>query len=36
MKFDIAIVGGGLVGSSIARALCQSGLSIALVEPKSP
>ncbi len=36
MKFDIAIVGGGLVGGSIARALCQSGLSIALVEPRSP
>ena len=36
MKVDIAIVGGGLVGGSIARALCQSGLSIALVEPRSP
>ena len=36
MKVDIAIVGGGLVGGSIARALCESGLSIALVEPRSP
>ena len=36
MKFDIVIVGGGLVGGSIARALSQSGLSIALVEPRSP
>jgi glycine/D-amino acid oxidase-like deaminating enzyme len=36
MKVDIAIVGGGLVGGSIARALCQSGLSLALVEPRSP
>ncbi len=36
MKFDIVIVGGGLVGGSFARALCQSGLSIALVEPRSP
>ncbi len=36
MKVDIAIVGGGLVGGSIARALCQSGLSLALVEPRLP
>lgn len=36
MNVDIAIVGGGLVGCSIARALCQSGLSIALIEPRSP
>ena len=36
MKVDIAIVGGGLVGGSISRALCQSGLSLALVEPKLP
>jgi ubiquinone biosynthesis UbiH/UbiF/VisC/COQ6 family hydroxylase len=35
MKVDIAIVGGGLVGGSIARALRQSGLSLALVEPRS-
>ena len=36
MKVDIAIVGGGLVGGSMARALRQSGLSLALVEPRSP
>ena len=36
MKVDIAIVGGGLVGGSIARALGQSGLSLAMVEPRSP
>jgi ubiquinone biosynthesis UbiH/UbiF/VisC/COQ6 family hydroxylase len=35
MKVDIAIVGGGLVGGCIARALCRSGLSLALVEPRS-
>jgi len=36
VKVDVAIVGGGLVGGSIARALCQSGLSLALVEPRLP
>ncbi len=36
MKADIAIVGAGLVGGSIARALCRSGLSLAMVEPKLP
>src|SRR5882762_2457939 len=36
MKVDIAIVGGGLVGGGIARALGQSGLSLAMVEPRSP
>ena len=36
MKADIAIVGAGLIGGSIARALCHSGLSLALVEPRSP
>lgn len=36
MKVDIAIVGGGVVGGSIARALCESGLSLALVEPRLP
>jgi ubiquinone biosynthesis UbiH/UbiF/VisC/COQ6 family hydroxylase len=32
MKFDIVIVGGGLVGASLALALKDSGLKIALVE----
>jgi len=36
MKVDVAIVGGGAVGASLARALAQAGLSLALVEPKSP
>ena len=32
MQFDVAIIGGGLVGLSLARALGGSGLSVALVE----
>jgi len=38
MKFDVVIVGGGLVGASLALALKDSGLKIALVEsrPISP
>jgi len=32
MEFDVAIVGGGLVGLSLARALAGSGLSLALVD----
>jgi 2-polyprenylphenol 6-hydroxylase len=32
MQFDVAIVGGGLVGLSLARALAGSGLSLALVD----
>jgi len=32
MKFDVVIVGGGLVGASLAAALKNSGLSLALVE----
>ena len=34
MQVDIAIVGGGVVGASLARALAGSGLQIALVEPR--
>lgn len=33
MKFDMIIVGGGLVGASLASALKGSGLKIALIEP---
>ncbi len=33
-EFDIAIVGGGLVGMSLAVALKESGLKLALIEPR--
>src|SRR5262245_1991900 len=33
-QYDIAIVGGGLVGLSLAVALEESGLRLALVEPR--
>lgn len=35
-RFDIAIVGAGLVGASLAAALEDSGLSVALIEPQPP
>ncbi len=35
MKVDIAIVGGGLVGGSLACALTGSGLRLAVIEPKT-
>ncbi len=35
MKFDVVIIGGGLVGASLAAALQHSGLSLALVESQS-
>lgn len=34
MEVDVAIVGGGLVGASLARALNPSGLSVAVIEPR--
>jgi len=36
MIVDVAIVGGGPVGASVARALEPTGLSVALVEPRAP
>jgi ubiquinone biosynthesis UbiH/UbiF/VisC/COQ6 family hydroxylase len=35
MAFDVLIIGGGLVGASLAAALKPSGLSVALVEAQS-
>jgi len=35
MEFDVIIIGGGLVGASLAAALRLSGLSLALVESQS-
>tara|TARA_R110002073_G_scaffold286193_3_gene450719 strand:- start:1696 stop:2865 length:1170 start_codon:yes stop_codon:yes gene_type:complete len=36
MKFDLIVIGGGLVGASLAAALKDSGLKIALVESRVP
>src|SRR5258706_467584 len=36
MNVDVAIVGGGPVGGSLARALAPAGLSLALVEARAP
>jgi 2-octaprenyl-6-methoxyphenol hydroxylase len=36
LEFDVAIVGGGLVGASLATALAQLGLKIALLEAVTP
>ena len=36
MKFDIIVIGGGLVGASLAVALKDSGLKIALIESRLP
>lgn len=33
---DAVIIGGGLVGSSLALALCATGLDVVLVEPQAP
>jgi len=35
MKYDIIIIGGGLVGTSLANAICHLPLKIALIEAKS-
>ena len=36
MNVDVAIVGGGLVGASLAVALAPTGLKVALIEGVSP
>src|SRR5256886_2916639 len=36
MDFDMVIVGGGLAGASLAAALANSGLTLALIERKAP
>ena len=36
MKYDIIVIGGGLVGASLVIALKNSGLTVALVEPREP
>ncbi len=36
MKFDVVIIGGALVGASLALALRNSGLKVALVESREP
>ena len=35
-EFDVVVVGGGLVGLSLVRALAHSGLRLALIEPQPP
>ncbi len=36
LNFDVIIIGGGLVGASLALALGKAGLKVAVVEPKLP
>jgi 2-octaprenylphenol hydroxylase len=35
-EYDVLVIGGGLVGLSLARALAGDGLKLALVEPRPP
>ena len=36
MRYDLIIIGGGLVGAGLATALRDSGLCIALVDARPP
>ena len=36
MKFDILVLGAGMVGVSVAAHLQQRGLSVALIDRKAP
>ncbi len=36
MKFDMVVIGGGLVGASLVAALKDSGMTIALIESREP
>ena len=35
-RFDVIIIGGGMVGATLARALAPTRLRIALIEPQPP
>jgi 2-octaprenylphenol hydroxylase len=36
VSYDVAVVGGGVVGATLGCALAQGGLRVALVEPRAP
>ena len=35
-SFDVAILGAGIAGAGLAAALADSGISVALIEPREP